>query len=88
MSPGIGDNDFNTKLKNGQKFLQDGNRLKVTIRFRGREMAHTSIGEELLTRFAGECAQIATMDKNPKLEGRNMSMFLSPRTTDKQSNKK
>ena len=88
MSPGIGDNDFNTKLKNGQKFLQDGNRLKVTIRFRGREMAHTSIGEELLTRFAGECDQIATMDKNPKLEGRNMSMFLSPRTTDKQSNKK
>ena len=52
------------------------------------ENADTSIGEELLTRFAGECDQIATMDKNPKLEGRNMSMFLSPRTTDKQSNKK
>ena len=88
MSPGIGENDFNTKLKNGQKFLADGDRVKVTVRFRGREMAHTSIGEELLTRFAGECDQIATMDKNPKLEGRNMSMFLSPRTTDKQSNKK
>lgn len=49
MSPGIGENDFNTKLKNGQKFLLDGDRLKVTVRFRGREMAHTNIGEQLLT---------------------------------------
>ena len=80
MSPGIGDNDFNTKLKNGQKFLSDGDRLKVTIRFRGREMAHTKIGEELLLRFAEQCTEFATMDKNPKLEGRNMSMFLSPKT--------
>ena len=87
MSPGIGDNDFNTKLKNGQKFLQDGDRLKVTIRFRGREMAHTSIGEELLTRYAQECSEFATMDKNPKLEGRNMSMFLSPKAPEK-ANKK
>ena len=87
MSPGIGDNDFNTKLKNGQKFLQDGDRLKVTIRFRGREMAHTSIGEELLTRYAAECTEFATMDKNPKLEGRNMSMFLSPKAPDKNSKK-
>ena len=88
MSPGIGDNDFNTKLKNGQKFLQEGNRLKVTVRFRGREMAHTEIGVELLTRFAQECTEMATMDKNPKLEGRNMSMFLSPKAPDKQANKK
>ncbi len=79
MSPGIGMNDFNVKLKNGQKFLRDGDRLKVTIRFRGRQMAHTEIGEELLTRFADECAEIASMDKNPKLEGRQMSMFLSPK---------
>ncbi len=67
MSPGIGDNDFNTKLKNGQKFLLDGDRLKVTVRFRGREMAHTHIGEELLKNFAAQCAEIATMDKKPKL---------------------
>ena len=79
MSPSIGVNDFNVKLKNGQKFLRDGDRLKVTIRFRGRQMAHTEIGEELLTRFAAECAEIASMDKNPKLEGRQMSMFLSPK---------
>ena len=79
MSPGIGENDFNTKLKNGQKFLNDGDRLKVSVRFRGREMAHTEIGEQLLKDFAAKCADIATLDKNPKLEGRNMSMFLSPK---------
>ncbi len=79
MSPSIGDNDFNTKLRAGQKFLSEGNRLKVTIRFRGREMAHTNIGEQLLKDFAAQCSGLANMDKNPKLEGRNMSMFLSPR---------
>ena len=79
MSPSIGDNDFNTKLRAGQKFLAEGNRLKVTIRFRGREMAHTNIGEKLLKDFAAKCSDIANMDKNPKLEGRNMSMFLSPK---------
>ncbi len=79
MSPGIDTNDFNTKLKNGQKFLADGNRLKVSVRFRGREMAHTEIGAELLKDFAAKCADIANMDKAPKLEGRNMSMFLSPK---------
>ena len=79
MSPGIGENDFNTKLKNGQKFLNDGDRVKVSVRFRGREMAHTEIGEQLLKDFAAKCADIATLDKNPKLEGRNMSMFLSPK---------
>ena len=88
MSPGIGENDFNTKLKNGQKFLMDGDRVKVTVRFRGREMAHTNIGEELLTSFAAQCAEIAAMDKNPKLEGRNMSMFLSPKAPDKKQTKK
>ena len=79
MSPGIGENDFNTKLKNGQKFLNDGDRVKVSVRFRGREMAHTDIGEQLLKDFAAKCADIANLDKNPKLEGRNMSMFLSPK---------
>ena len=88
MSPGIGDNDFNTKLKNGQKFLQDGDRLKVTIRFRGREMAHTNIGEELLNNFAAQCSEIAVLDKKPKLEGRNMSIFLSPKAPDKSGKKK
>ena len=88
MSPSIDTNDFNTKLKNGQKFLLDGDRLKVTVRFRGREMAHTHIGEELLNDFAEKCKEVATLDKNPKLEGRNMSIFLSPKAPEKQSNKK
>ena len=79
MSPSIGENDFNTKLRSGQKFLGEGNRLKVTVRFRGREMAHTNIGEKLLRDFAEKCSDIAAMDKNPKLEGRNMSIFLSPK---------
>ncbi len=79
MSPGIDTNDFNTKLKNAQKFLADGDRVKVSVRFRGREMAHTNIGEVLLKDFAEKCAEIANMDKAPKLEGRNMHMFLSPK---------
>lgn len=80
MSPGIGENDFNTKLKNDQKFLADGDRVKVTVRFRGREMAHTNIGEKLLRDFAAKCADVANLDKEPKLEGRNMSIFLSPKS--------
>ena len=79
MSPGIDTNDFNTKLKNAQKFLNDGDRVKVSVRFRGREMAHTEIGADLLKDFAAKCAEIANMDKAPKLEGRSMSMFLSPK---------
>lgn len=80
MSPGIDVGDFNTKLKNAQKFLADGNRVKVSVRFRGREMAHTDIGKDLLVRFADQCAEVATLDKEPKLEGRSMSIFLSPKT--------
>ena len=80
MSPGIDVGDFNTKLKNAQKFLADGNRVKVSVPFRGREMAHTDIGKDLLVRFAEQCAEVATLDKEPKLEGRSMSIFLSPKT--------
>ena len=80
MSPGIDVGDFNTKLKNAQKFLADGNRVKVSVRFRGREMAHTEIGRDLLKKFAEQCAEVATMDKAAKMEGRNMSMFLSPKS--------
>lgn len=79
MSPGIDTNDFNTKLKNGQKFLADGNRVKVSVRFRGRELAHTDIGEVLLKDFAEKCGELAVMDKPPKLEGKTMSMFMSPK---------
>jgi len=80
MSPGIDIGDFNTKLKNAQKFIADGNRVKVSVRFRGREMAHTEIGHDLLMRFAEAIAEAATLDKEPKMEGRSMSMFLSPKS--------
>ena len=79
MSPGIDVGDFNVKLKNAQKFLADGDRVKVSVRFRGREMAHTDIGKKLLDRFAEQCAEVANVDKGAKLEGWNMSMFLSPK---------
>ena len=81
MSPSIDTNDFNTKVKNAQKFLKDGNRVKVTVRFRGREMAHTSLGEQLLKQFGADCDEIAIVAKGAKLEGRNMSMFLSPKNS-------
>lgn len=81
MSPGIDVNDFNTKVKNALKFIADGDRVKVSVRFRGREMAHTDIGEELLREFAEKCAGAANLDKPAKLEGRSMSMFLSPKPT-------
>ena len=81
MSPSIDTNDLNTKIKSAMKFLQDGNRVKVSVRFRGREMAHTNLGEKLLMDFAQACSEIATMEKNPKLEGRFMGMFLAPKNT-------
>ena len=83
MSPGIDVGDFNTKLKNAQKFLSEGNRVKVSVRFRGREMAHTNIGEQLLVQFAEGCTEVANMEKNPKLEGRFMFMFLAPKAESK-----
>lgn len=83
MSPGIDTNDFNTKVRSAQKFLKEGNRVKVSVRFRGREMAHTNLGEDLLVKFGEDCSEVATVDKNPKLEGRFMSMFLSPKDQSK-----
>ena len=79
MSLGIDIGDFNTKLKNAQKFIADGDRVKVTVRFRGRQMAHTDIGRDLLDRFAAQCAETAALDKTAKMEGRMMSIFLSPK---------
>ena len=81
MSPSIDTNDFNTKAKNAMKFLKEGNRVKVSVRFRGREMAHTNLGEKLLMDFAEACSELASMEKNPKLEGRFMAMFLTPKTS-------
>ena len=81
MSPSIDTNDFNTKAKNAMKFLKEGNRVKVSVRFRGREMAHTNLGEKLLIEFAEACSELSTMEKNPKLEGRFMAIFLAPKSS-------
>ena len=77
LSLNIDTNDFNTKVNQAAKFLQQGHKLKVSIRFRGREMAHTSLGLEVEKRFA-EALPNANVDKQPKLEGRSMLMFMSP----------
>ena len=78
MSHSIDVNDFNVKLRNAQKFLAEGNRVKVTVRFRGREVTHASLGQDLLHRFAELCSECSTVEKQPKLEGRQMLMFLAP----------
>ena len=77
MSPGIDVGDFNTKLKNAQKFIADGNRVKVSVRFRGREMAHMSTSKHILDDFAQMLSDIAVVEKMPKVEGRSMIMFLT-----------
>ena len=78
LSLNIDTNDFNTKVNQAAKFLQQGHKLKVSIRFRGREMAHTSLGLDVRKRFAEALEGKAVIDKQPKLEGRSMMMFMSP----------
>ena len=72
--------DFNTKAKHAMKFLQDGNKVKVSIRFRGREMGHPEIGLETMQRFAETCADAGNVEKPAKMEGRHMLMFLAPKS--------
>ncbi len=72
--------DFNTKAKHALRFLEDGNKVKVSIRFRGREMGHPEIGLETMKRFAETCAELGNVEKPAKMEGRNMLMFLAPKT--------
>lgn len=79
LSLNIDTHDFNTKLKNALRFLNDGDKVKVSIRFRGREMGHPEIGHEIMKRFAGACEEVANIEKPAKLEGRNMLMFLAPK---------
>ena len=79
LSPNIEQHDFNTKLKNAQKFLTKGDKVKVSVRFKGREIAHTEFGRNVLTRFAEGCAEIADLESNPKLDGRSMFLVLAPK---------
>ena len=79
LSLNIDTHDFNTKLNNALKFIKHGDKVKVSIRFRGREMGHPEIGLETMKRFAEACAEVAVVEKPAKLEGRNMLMFLAPK---------
>ena len=78
LSPNIDIHDFNTKLNNAKKYLEKGHKIKLTIRFKGREMQFTDKGKEVLVRFANELNDVATLDAAPILDGRNMIAMLSP----------
>ena len=79
LSPQIGANDFETKVRNGRKFLEDGDKLKISIKLVGRMMAYSNQGVEVIQRYAERMADIATLDKEPVLEGRMISALLTPK---------
>ena len=78
ITPSIEEHDFNFKSKNARKFLEDGNKVKITIRFRGRELNYVKLGEDVLNKFIETLSDISTSDKRAKLEGKNMFIILSP----------
>lgn len=78
FSPGIGDHDFNTKLRNARKFLENGDKVKASVRFRGRAITHKDLGREVLDRLAEEVKDIATIESRARMEGRQMFMMLAP----------
>src|SRR5690625_6224101 len=80
FTPGIGDHDFNTKLRNARRFLANGDKVKASVRFRGRAIAHKDLGREVLERLAGELKDVAVVESRAKMEGRNMIMMLAPKT--------
>ena len=79
LSVNIDTHDFDTKVGHAKRFIAGGDKVKVSIRFRGREMAHTNLGIEIMERFAQACAETAAVEKAAKLEGRQMLMFLAPK---------
>ena len=79
LSPVIDVGDFETKLRNATKYLEKGDRIKLTVRFKGRQMAHTELGKEVLDRFADKVKDYADIEQSPKLEGRTMTMLLAPK---------
>lgn len=83
LSPTIDEHDFNTKLRNAIKFLKKGDKVKASIRFKGRAITHKEIGQRVLDRFAEECSEIATIEAHPKMEGRSMFMMLAPKSDKK-----
>ena len=80
LSPTIDTNDFNTKMKNARKFLSKGDKVKVSIRFKGRAITHKDIGRDVLNRFAEATEDVATVESKAKMDGRSMFLMLAPKT--------
>jgi len=78
LSPAIGDHDFNTKLRQSRRFIENGDKVKATVRFRGRAITHKDLGREVLERLADELQDIAVIESRAKMEGRSMFMMLAP----------
>lgn len=78
LSPTIEEHDFNTKLRNAIKFLENGDKVKASIRFKGRAITHKSIGQRVLDRFAASCSEVSTVESAPKMDGRQMFLVLAP----------
>ena len=78
LSCRIDKHDFDTMANRAIKFLNEGNKVRVTLRFKGREMAHQDLGKEVMMKFAETCSEVSTLDKEPTLEGRQLMMFLMP----------
>ncbi len=79
MRPNIDDHDYDTKMRNVQRFIEDGDKVKVTLRFRGRELAHQQLGMNLLRRVQDDTAEYAKVESFPRMEGRQMLMVISPK---------
>jgi translation initiation factor IF-3 len=79
LSPTIEENDFNTKLRNARKFLEKGDKVKASIRFRGRAITHSQIGKTVLEKLAKECEDLSSVETHPKMEGRSMFLILAPK---------
>lgn len=84
LRPNIEDHDFLVKAKNAARFLKDGDKVKATIIFRGREIVHTQLGRQLLVRLAEDLKDLCNVERQPKLEGKNMIMILTPKQDIKQ----
>ncbi len=81
MRPNIEEHDYNVKKKNAERFLREGDKVRATIMFRGREIVHSELGRQVLDRLAVEVQEIAVMERSPKVEGKNMVMILNPKNT-------
>lgn len=79
LSPSIEEHDFNTKLRNAKKFLEKGDKVKASVRFRGRAITHSDLGRKILERLAAECADVSVIEARPKMEGRSMFLVLAPK---------